>query len=430
MGWNSNLLTKPIGLGDISVATGIGGPPYSLGNMIASSNNINKMAVYKPVKSSNPGELTYAERKATRFGFGTALPQLNLSDNEPQNDWVYQKPTAGAPNEWFRALDFDGYASDACAPIAVGIGQLTYEDWSQVLVFVNGLSNSIRTDGKRWVEGQSLSIEELLSGGSDYYGAYVAFVIVDTQTWEKNLVVTNKTFRALVNDNYGIFQLRAQQATDSGLVYPSIPILSSSRIGRTFRVIVCLTPGMQPQQGYAYAVYSSNVSSYIPYSIGFVSGADRASAVLGSGAFVMDGTTITSLTLDKVDMVTEAVVGGITWRKWRITAKAVLDTTNRQYSGRTITITGQITLSANYTFGPTPDSGNNTISPAVAANDLVGGTAGQERYIFASDDSNYLWVPVPGQGLPGTTVTASLVFDYPFNNPISNPSPNPTIQVP
>ena len=70
MGWNNDytLLTAPISLGDISRATGVGGPPYDLGNMIKNGTIINAMAKYKPVKSNNPGILTVTERAAKRYG--------------------------------------------------------------------------------------------------------------------------------------------------------------------------------------------------------------------------------------------------------------------------------------------------------------------------------------------------------------------------
>lgn len=421
MGWSNNKLTKPIGLGDISVATGIGGPPYSLGNMIASSTIINQMAVYKPVKSSNPGELTYAERKATRFGFGSITSkQLNPFASTPvlTNDWVYEKPTAGQPNEWFRALDFDGYVSNAVAPLAVSIGQLVYDDKSYILLYGNDKVNAL---GRAWVSGESLSIGELLEGGGDYYGSYIAFIIQDATSGGVNYVVTNTTFSSFINSGYGLqtFTLKGdgQGETISGLFHPGIPILQSSRSGHTFNVIVCLSVG-GASSGNAYDVYTSG--AYTPYSLGFTSGCDRGSAVLGSGAFTMDGTQITSFTITGTDMVTEITWNNIVWRAYNVSVEAVFSTANKAYSGQK-SISGTLSISngQSYVFGPTPSSGSSSLSVAVATNNLIGSTANQGRTIFSAGSDKYLWVMKYNGSYISTNVSASVSYDYPFNTALT-----------
>lgn len=431
MGWNNGILTLPIGWGDISRATGVGGPPYDLGNMIVNGTSINAMAKYKPVRHSNRGILSLSERASTRYGFGAAMPQLTLSDNEPENIWTYLRPRGvkntslnpTSTDEWFRALDFDGYASDACAPLATSVGNLTYDDWSNILVFVNGLSNSLRPDmTRRWVADRSLSIGELLEGGGENrYDNYVSFLLIDTQDWSKNLIVTNTTFRTLVNNGgNGTFRLNAQGERESGLDYPAIPILSSSRNGHTFRVVVCLAT-MQPSAGNAYEVYTSNLASYIPYSLGFEAGADRASAKLESGQFKMDATTMSSITLTATDMVTELPYNGYVWRAFSISAEATFSTADVHYSGTEKTINGTLTLSNSMTFnfGPTPGSGDPYPLQIGTAARLAGETAGQTRIIGSTDNQHYLWVMKNNGALIRTTVEADVSYTHPFNQPLT-----------
>lgn len=128
MGWDSNshlVLTAPISLADISWACGRGGSgSYNLGDMIKNGTTINKWAKFKPVKSSNPGILSATELAVANYGisipgagFGGFTGSSGMIANLASADWVYDKPTAGQPNEWFRALDFDGYRTGATPPI-------------------------------------------------------------------------------------------------------------------------------------------------------------------------------------------------------------------------------------------------------------------------------------------------------------------------
>lgn len=130
MGWNGNILTAAVGWGNISDATHQGGPPYTMGAMVANSNQINMWAKWKPFKYPSAGWNTTTQQgaqdradAAASRNYGIAIPtETVLGDMtygflyklyNSQLNWYYDKPTAGAPNEWFRALDFDGYMSDA-----------------------------------------------------------------------------------------------------------------------------------------------------------------------------------------------------------------------------------------------------------------------------------------------------------------------------
>ena len=132
MGWNGNILTAAVGWGNISDATHQGGPPYTMGAMVANSSQINMWAKWKPFKYPSAGWNTTTQQgaqdradAAASRNYGIAIPtETSFGDitygflsklYNQQMGWYYDKPTAGAPNEWFRALDFDGYQSDARA---------------------------------------------------------------------------------------------------------------------------------------------------------------------------------------------------------------------------------------------------------------------------------------------------------------------------
>ena len=153
MGWNNDytLLTAPISLGDISRATGVGGPPYDLGNM-ASRGALNKWAKWQqfsmnalyatrfkdagsestvsasarltnplagimsrmwgfyPISSSltlgNPGIKLYSGLTSINNPLKTDLDNYGAGEH-----WRRELPS-GRPTDWFRALDYDGYTSE------------------------------------------------------------------------------------------------------------------------------------------------------------------------------------------------------------------------------------------------------------------------------------------------------------------------------
>ena len=128
MGWNNDytILTAPIGWGDISRATGLGGPPYDLGTMIRDGSLLNQWAKHKPFRNPNPGfafdgtkstpELRSPSRVAAALAanFGLTIPRYNANDfkSHYSDPWSYNRPRGAANSEWFRALDFDGYLHD------------------------------------------------------------------------------------------------------------------------------------------------------------------------------------------------------------------------------------------------------------------------------------------------------------------------------
>ena len=407
------------------------------GQSLVRANKTNPMAKYKPVRHPSLAVLTPAQRASTRYGFGGGLPPtLDLTQNNvPQNDWVYLPPRgkgggSGGADEWYRLLDFDGYASLACAPLVVSVGQLVYDAGaeSQILLFGNGKSNAIREDGGRWVEDQSLSITELLQSAESLYDYHVSFLLVDTTDANKpkNMLVTRITMDRFVGPEYSsfIFPVYAQGQEVSGITYPAVPLLASSRSGHDFAVVACLLPAYPPE-GYGYSVYtpttSPAVSTLIPYSLGFSSGCDRAVATLASGAFKLDGMRITSVSVTYADMVTEVTYQGFVYRAFRISVSVVLDTSDASgWYGDDKTVSGTISVSngGGFPFGPSPSEGDNPISAGVATK-VASQTSGQVKNIFTTDSDLFLWV-MKNQGvLLPDTVTATVTLDYPLDTPVT-----------
>lgn len=445
MPWNDStkVLTSPFtkiaanGQGDLQKALS-----SSLMSQIRlfTETNINPMAKYKPFRDSTVLFATDAARNAARanarYGFGGIPPQLVLSQTDPKNNWVYLRPRGGAYNEPLRALDFvksaensqTGYAKNACSPIALSVGQLVYDAQSQILFFAEGMSNAIREDGLYWAADQSLSLDELLKKPSDFYSYYIAFVLIDTSDSNrpKNLIVTNTTVNAFVTTehNQKQFYLYPTQTTESGIIYPAVPLLTSTRRNDVFEIIACIIPGNNPQSGYAYAVYSDSttptVSSLTAYSLGFTDGSDRVYRKLDTGEFKMDGLVITSVNVACQDTLIEMAWNGYTWRAYAVEVRAILDTSRVAYSGMEKTVSGTIVLSNNggFGFGPSPSEVVAPLSRGAAVS-LVGGTAGQDKPIMYTGADDYLWVmKYNGAPLP-TTVTATLTFDYPLTEPKS-----------
>lgn len=389
------------------------------------------MAKYKPFRNSTvvfaTDDARNTARENARYGFQTSQPpQLVLSQNEPVTDWSYQRPRGGGYNEPFRAMDFIktvtetqvGYDKGACAPIYVSVGQLTFDSKSQILLFGEGMSNGHRPDGKTWWKDRSLSLEELLKSASDYYGAYISFLLVDTSSgsYEKNLIVTNTTVRQFVERDHlaRVFELDAQGATGE----PAIPLLASARQNHIIRIIACLMETGYPTGTDTYSVITNNITTYISYSLGFVSGCDRASAKLESGEFKMDGTQITAMSVTATNAGIETDWNGARWRAYKITVNATFDTTNVPFSGREVAISGplQLSNSLSFPFGPTPAEGTHPFEITAVAS-LEGSKANQGRMLSSTD---YLWVALNNGSPIQTTVTANVTFTYPFNNPLTH----------
>lgn len=420
MGWNGRKMSKPVSSGDLSQAFGISS--LDLGSQIING-VIRPMSKYKPVRHSGTGELSQSDRAYARYGFGASLPVLPMGDALPQNDWVYQRPRGKDYSEWFRFLDADGYVNDSCAPLVLSIGTIVNDGTSHIILYGNGTGNGVRSDGYAWASDESLSLAELLQSSSDYYNHYISFILVNGSN--KALIVTGTTVKSFVDSGaVKDFQLSAPGMTDSGVDYTPISLLQGSRSGDTVAVIACLAQSsLAPTStSITYKVYTSNLTQYTVYSLGFVAGCDRASSPVTTTAFRFDGVTF-SLSGALTNMVTETYYNGGFWRAYRVQVTGVFDMSGAPSwnpSNLTKTLSGTISLTSSYPFGSSPGSPV-TIDTDTSA-DLYPSASGQTRTLFLSSAEQYMWVPLTGAG--GTpqgsvSVTANVNMTTPLNNPIS-----------
>lgn len=413
-------MTSPVGFGDISNAVSYSS--LSLGNLIANG-TIRPMAKYKPVRHSEVEILSVTQRAGVRYGFATALPQLPMAADEPQNDWVYLRPRGGS-SELFRALDFDGYVNDACAPLVVDVQQITNDGLSVVMLYGDGMTNGTRGDGKAWVSDESLSLEELLASVSDYTGYNIAFLVCNGGV--KNLVVTKMTAWSFIHERSKVasFYMYPTYTEDSGVKYPQVPVLASSKSGDKVTVIACLASGGPTSSEMAYSVYT-DISGRVAYSLGFVSGCDRASAPVTTTAFKMDGVTISALNVTAVAIKDVKDSNGYYWRGYSISVNGTFNMSGAQGWSPTDlakTLSGSISVSngGGFFFGSSPDDASKIqpITSNVSVALLPYGN-GQGRSVFSTGSDRYLWVLLSKQGgSPITTVrvTAKVTFDTPLTS--------------
>lgn len=420
-------MTKPIGMGDISKAVSYGS--LDLGKLIANG-TIRPMAKYKPVRHSEIGGTSEAQMIATRYGFGSTLPQLPMSAAEPQNDWVYQRPrgfdNSQDLNEWYRALDFDGYVKDACHPLVVKAERIANDGLSVVMLYGDSITNGQRSDGKSWVANESLSLEELLSSASDYTGYNIAFLLCNGST--KNLIVTNVTAWSFIHEKNKVhgFYFYPSLYEDKGVKYPAVPLLASSKSGDKVTVIVCLTSGGPTDTSRAYNVYA-DVVGRTAYSLGFVSGCDRSSAPVTTTAFKMDGVDF-SVSVRITNMVTEIQYGGYYWRAYSVDVNGSFNMSGAGGWNPTDlekTLSGSITINGgSFFFGSSPSdtTKKNPINTNISVS-LLPYANGQGKGLYVTGSDEYLWVLLKEEGgspiSQNITITAEVTMDKPLTTAIT-----------
>ena len=211
MGWSGDKLSKPISLGDVSSATGIGpvnGTQYDLGYMLKNG-TWNTMARRKPVRHTSPGVLDEAAFASTRYGFGgTNIKTLGSSFEAV---WEYLRPrgihgTTDNPtssDEWYRTLDFDGYSRTAVAPLKTEMMDCYYGS-EQYQATTGGFSVLLKFNGSvtGWNTSDSIKFREFIQGGSSFWSYYLAYLFWDTSNNERNFIVTkDKLSDVLINDD-------------------------------------------------------------------------------------------------------------------------------------------------------------------------------------------------------------------------------------
>lgn len=415
MGWKNNKMTKPIGMGDISRAVSYGS--LDLGTLIANG-TIKQMAKYKPVRHSEVGILNETQRAATRYGFGSALPQLPMSAAEPQNDWVYLRPRGISNNEWYRMLDFDGYVNDACHPLVLSAEQIANDGRSVIILYGNDRSNGVRGDSKSWASGESLSLSELLASASDYTGYNISFLLCNGD--KKNLIVTNKTMAEFISNPSQAFYLYTTDTIESGVTYLAVPVLASSKSGDKVTVIVCLTSGGPTDTSRAYNVYT-DVASSIVYSLGFVAGCDRESKAVTTSTFTLDGVDF-ALTINAPKVPnTETYIGGLYWQAYKVSVTGTFNNpVGWSPTDLTKTLSGTISIkcSGSCMFGSSPTTSPTSEISANTSAELKPYASGQEKNLYTAGSDKYLWVGLTGSG--GTALQTSITSEVIMTTPLTN----------
>ena len=220
MGWNDPYMTKPVGLGDISQA--VNNSSLDLGYLIENG-SINKWAAYKPVRSSNPGELSRAEFAAANFGL-TPPSTYSTPAATRGSTWPYGRPRGASlsPQEWYRALDFAGYYKDAPAPcealgnISVALSQSsTYSFGAAIAHSVAGGDSVTWQDLSASVGSYYLCVI-FATGGVDLSGNQLGKT--SAQTISSNglvLDITQSELTTLYNNGYKYYYLCAVSSSDS-----------------------------------------------------------------------------------------------------------------------------------------------------------------------------------------------------------------------
>lgn len=301
MAWDNGEINTAVGWGDISHATGSGGPPYPMGNMVDFNNPtiINPLAKYKPVRHSSWGILSEADRRSTRYGFGASVPTWYAPSPGssgaacPKANWSYLRPRGIAYNEPYRGLDFlkepgstIGYNSHMASPIFLaqqGTPEVG-ENYGFAILF-NGSAGSAQT-GVYWDADEGLSIRDLLESASDLYRHLLTVLLYDNDDKTWNLVTFNTTLESASQSASFIAMLYASAGYESGVYHPAVPFLNeSSHTGHSVTVVLGLRAGTPGSD--AYSVITSNSTCPDVYSLGFADGCDRFTVEFGNAISIM-----------------------------------------------------------------------------------------------------------------------------------------------
>ena len=271
MGWSNGVMTKPVGFGDISNAVHYSS--LDLGTLIKYG-SISEMARYKPFINGNPAFASDAAyesaRAAARYGFGS-IPTISPStfQTAPAR-WTYSRPTAGQPSQWFRALDFDGYAEGCCPPFVLDMWEQYIAGQALIFKLLTNHRVDEAENHQYDFKGQyNLILEELLLSDRQS-NEYVHLFIKKTSgtgSGTLNIVILTNDYEgtaipltALAPNNaqrLGVEAMIYLYPNGNGANFPAIPVLQSASSGDTFDV--CAAFGTIPDgvvSGY-YRVYTS-----------------------------------------------------------------------------------------------------------------------------------------------------------------------------
>ena len=306
MGWNSTTkkMTKAIGIGDISKA--VGSASRDLGTLIKDGPVINKFAKYKPFiyaawGFANDNAWKTALRQ-TRYGFcpenGHIAPSVGTT-------WTYNRPQGGS-SQPFRALDFDGYYSQAPCPfkMEVEIRKGTGSETSAkggigIMLSVNNAVSS------GWDTDYCMGIKDFFdaantSGSDSLWTSYkIAFKVENKtrgSTYEPTLYITNSTLSSVFTNAPQAYFYFPEVTTLSEWNYSGL--LEDSREGDEMEVVALLY-SYNGTFSHDYIMYTGNDAAVWTsgFSLAFSEGIDTVVTPVMS-MYSISGTTgsITSVT--------------------------------------------------------------------------------------------------------------------------------------
>lgn len=140
MGYNSTTktLSKDGGITLDDIGYCLGSTSRDLGSLCTAS-TIAKWAKFKPVRLNTPAELTEAQRKSVNCGMSApSSVAYNDPDDVTSLVWTYERPRGIASQEWYRILDFDGYAHRANYPPIIAKNSTANKAWGDTVgLFAN-----------------------------------------------------------------------------------------------------------------------------------------------------------------------------------------------------------------------------------------------------------------------------------------------------
>ena len=279
MGWNNDRMTRPVGMGDISTATGISsGDIGTLITQAGANGLINKFAKYKPVRLNLPGEITDANRASVNWGFGSSftdgIPSYDSKNGFHSgfmNIWNYYYPRGASYGEWFRMLDFEGYTKK---------GNWTMSKWVDPSGNINvwGPFEAYVTCASTIGDGMRISF-----GIEPNYGQSAGLLTLadfanlpgffNLSTWHFGLALISKT--SVNNDMYYILSGNCASSIETeAVVTSSIP----NDTANGYYIVPILAEGVS---GFAYDTWTSNFPGRVLSFDGWYGEIKKSSAATG-----------------------------------------------------------------------------------------------------------------------------------------------------
>lgn len=355
MAYSNYRITGAVGISDIRNALGVSSGDIAT---LCSSQSINPMAKYKPVRHSSHGILTQAQRASTRYGFGSSFPTYTGRDIDPSNTWTYLR--VRPRTDYSRYTDFDGYYHLACVPFAFNVSG-ALQDGIGIQLFANSSASDYYSDQgmtERWDVDGNLSLSELFANSSNAsLNSYIAVCIHDMTKGDGIVVLTNKKIGD-VGSTVPVIVLYAQEQTVGGVTYPSVAMLNdTTRSGNTFRFIIGLMNSAPSNPTTtAYQIFtdttSPTASQLVLFSLAIKEGIDRKDLPMLSTHTIMGldcSLSSSGMTLTYVGQVTKY---GNTMLQYNLsgTISGTFITPRGHWSPEDGTVGVQITIGSDYGY--------------------------------------------------------------------------------